>query len=566
MIFQFLYQLYTMSIYRYTTFVTSFLTISDNYETDVSRRMDKFMQIIESGIQICVYGDESTIDLLINNVSPYSNVKIMKLFDVNKSHTALCCKNIDFKLPLYNNPIKDTTNYMILLNSKIEIVYDTIVHNPWNTKYFAWIDSSIPFIFNDMSLCIDNLHRIGNLDSNRIFLAIPGCSQKLPTDMTDILFSQIYWRFCGDFFIGDKDSIIQLYDLQMAKFSTFINHYKVIIWEVNFWSWLESNTDWNPSWYLANHNDSIIQLPSEFFYNSLSSISKSISYPYPTMNSFFPGSASYLKHNGQHFLNTRYINYTIQNKHFIFHDSNNKIITKNVLATLDDNLIPIDFHEMIDPPISFDSLYFQGIEDIRLYSFLNLIHFIGTSTSHSIDGKNLMVKGIYDVINFKLIDSRMIESPYNQSCEKNWTPIISSINGFEKELFIYQWSPFEIYEVVQNKLQIQFSHKVLSPIFSKFRGSSTFCPSGNILIGVVHFSENEFLDPKYFHSLVTLDATSLLPLKFSNPFFFGIEPTIEFCIGFSISDTQYNFWISQHDSNPLLISLPMQSIPISNDA
>ena len=75
MIFQFLYQLYTMSIYRYTTFVTSFLTISDNYETDVSRRMDKFMQIIESGIQICVYGDESTIDLLINNVSPYSNVK-----------------------------------------------------------------------------------------------------------------------------------------------------------------------------------------------------------------------------------------------------------------------------------------------------------------------------------------------------------------------------------------------------------------------------------------------------------------------------------------------------------
>ena len=36
-------------------------------------------------------------------------------------------------------------------------------------------------------------------------------------------------------------------------------------WETNVWTFLELNTDWNPSWFLADHNDSIIQIPDEFF-------------------------------------------------------------------------------------------------------------------------------------------------------------------------------------------------------------------------------------------------------------------------------------------------------------
>ena len=62
-----------------------------------------------------------------------------------------------------------------------------------------------------------------------------------------------------------------------------------------------------------------------------------------------PGSACYLKYNEKHILNTRYINYTINEnenenengkKVFTFHHPDKYIITKNIFSMLDDNFDP----------------------------------------------------------------------------------------------------------------------------------------------------------------------------------------------------------------------------------
>jgi hypothetical protein len=39
----------------------------------------------------------------------------------------------------------------------------------------------------------------------------------------------------------------------------------MLVWEVNMWSHFELTTEWNPTWFPADHNDTIVRIPSEFF-------------------------------------------------------------------------------------------------------------------------------------------------------------------------------------------------------------------------------------------------------------------------------------------------------------
>jgi hypothetical protein len=61
-----------------TTFVTSFINVNNNKEKDISRRFEKFTQLIKSGIHICVYVDLSIVDLIQKSVESYPNVRIMR--------------------------------------------------------------------------------------------------------------------------------------------------------------------------------------------------------------------------------------------------------------------------------------------------------------------------------------------------------------------------------------------------------------------------------------------------------------------------------------------------------
>jgi hypothetical protein len=49
------------------------------------------------------------------------------------------------------------------------------------------------------------------------------------------------------------------------KFPVFLYEQKKLVWEVNIWAWLESNSDWNGKWYASDHNDRIMRMPDHFF-------------------------------------------------------------------------------------------------------------------------------------------------------------------------------------------------------------------------------------------------------------------------------------------------------------
>ena len=563
-----------------TTFVTSFINVNNNKEKTIDWRIEKFMDLVGSGIQLCVYVDASIFEIVKEKTMNYLNVKIMPVIMLNQTKTYQFCQDTSIiHLPYTNNISKDTMDYLIIINSKIEFIYDAMKHNPWSSDFFAWIDFSIFHVFHNISLCYKNLQQIQNYSKNEnknddAFLIIPGCLPSIKKDKEQLIIEQVYWRFCGGFFFGNKQSIQKLYELHIEYFPLFLTLHNTLVWEVNFWAWLEINTSWKPLWYKADHNDSIIQLPSEFLFTSLlkNKLVETKIYPYPIIEGeenddyYIPGSASYLKYNEKHFLNTRYINYTIHEKNFTFHHPLKHIITKNVFSILDDNYNPLIYQEIKDSSHSKKTLLmFNGIEDIRLYQYGNEIHFIGTSMNFSKENHNLMITGKYDIDHYQFIDSFMIQSPYEKQCEKNWIPIIQNIDGIEKELFIYQWYPMEIGEIVENKLEITTTYLIESSIFKTIRGSTTFIPWGDFLIGVAHFSENEFLDRKYFHLLLMLDRITMKPIKYSDPFYFGIEPGIEFCIGFTISNLTYYFWVSKLDCNPILVSIPLSTIPFTNN-
>ena len=81
------------------------------------------------------------------------------------------------------------------------------------------------------------------------------------------------------------------------------------------------------------------------------------------------------------------------------------------------------------------------------------------------------------------------------------------------------------------------------------------------LLGVAHYSEEQ-APRHYYHVLVLIDKDNFFPVRWSDPFYFQ-QLSIEFSIGFSCLHKRFSFWISQHDRDPMFLSVPIDYIPIN---
>ncbi len=125
------------------TFVTSFFYIYNNEYDEkktTSWRLERFREIAETGIQLCVYVCPAFQKHVEEVASEFANVKIMRVSTISELFVA---DTMDVGLPNNRNETKDTVEYMAVINSKTEFMADAITQNPWNSKYFAWIDFNI---------------------------------------------------------------------------------------------------------------------------------------------------------------------------------------------------------------------------------------------------------------------------------------------------------------------------------------------------------------------------------------------------------------------------------------
>jgi hypothetical protein len=199
--------------------------------------------------------------------------------------------------------------------------------------------------------------------------------------------------------------------------------------------------------------------------------------------------------------------------------------------------------------------HIQGLEDVRLYEFNGSIKFIATQRQWSPSKQSRMILGSVDLETNVFKDLQVLEPPHPTCCEKNWIPIV---RGTE-EHFIYQWHPFQVGRIQEGRLEIVQTYPT-PKTFERVRGSTLFYDTAEGLLGVVHYSE-ERKPRHYYHMLVLLNKETLEPLSVSDPFVFG-RHGIEFCIGFTIRDSDLQFWYSQHDRDPVWLVIPRTEIPM----
>lgn len=248
------------------TFVTCFVQLYENEpypHKNAAWRLEQFEYIAATGVNICVYGDKYTLPLLD---ARFPNVRLLTM-DVEYTQTPIyqACFNPELRLPERRHETKDTVEYMALMNAKIEFLHDAMEKNPFGSSVFAWMDFSMAYLFADKSKSLERIRNLGDLLVQKPLMAIPGCWDPIPPNNNGAIVNNIHWRFCGTFFIGDKESLQRFFRLYREHFPLFLEQEKTLVWEVNFWAWLEANTDWHPQWYASDHNDRILHIPEEFF-------------------------------------------------------------------------------------------------------------------------------------------------------------------------------------------------------------------------------------------------------------------------------------------------------------
>jgi hypothetical protein len=555
------------------TFVTAYMTIYDKpyLNKDQTWRFAQFEKICQTGISLAVFCSRDAEPGFREEIlAKYPNVLLFATLDLYETHAhqtfMTVAKDHEIGMPNTRCIEKDTAEYMLLMNSKTEFLNRVIQKNPFGSEHFAWIDFSIFYIFRGReALCQKILRDMSQRFIIPRFITMPGCWGKEHV-VEDRLLNDICWRFCGGFFMGSADLISEFHGVVVENFEAFLREHKKLVWEVNFWAYLEMKKGWQVLWFPADHNERILEIDAGLTAYKLADGAsfQSAKYSYPDWGDFIPTSSAYVCHKGAHIVNTRWVNYWLYpNGAYLIHDSQGHIRTRNtysLVGSLDDS--PSRMEEMVVEeglPCYGGSIY--GLEDIRLYSREDgHIGFIATSINHSPLLRNRMVRGIYDVLGGRLTDCSVIVPPDAGSwCEKNWTPV--TLGGLK---WIYRWSPFEIGVIQESEggeqLVIETSWEHSTPMFSKIRGSSPFVEVADGLVGVVHMSY-EGSPRRYLHCLVLLDKVSGMPLRYSDFFAFR-EISVEFCIGFAVDSGRYYFWISNFDRDPEVVSVGCDAIPL----
>jgi hypothetical protein len=551
------------------------------YETpfqnkDLEWRFTQFRKLCETGIPLAVFCSPDCEDYFRSSILiKYSNVILLDVLDLTDTWTYKTFDKVQretnnsVELPNTRNPAKDTQEYLLLMNAKTEYIVRAVEKNPFDSSHFAWIDFNIFHIFGGKEgFVTDHLRNLSKRELQPYFLSFPGCWSKEQV-VEDFLLNDICWRWCGGFIIGSGDRMLELHKTYTDHFENFLREKRKLIWEVNFWAYLELRHGLSVVWYPGDHNETILMFDAGLMSVNLSKIVECshIRYNYPDQGDYIPTSTSYVCHKGVHMINTRFVNYWLwPNGAYLFKHPESHIITRNFISILDSDFFTSEFTEVVEEGVTCHGGSIYGLEDIRLYNRADgQLGFVATTVNYSGQGRGRIITGIFN--QSKYTDCCVLNPPNPDSwCEKNWIPIIKD----GKDHFIYKWSPFEAGVIKDNTLVITTTWQHKSPMMSNVRGSSTFVPFSNWamesmqgLLGVVHFSY-EGCPRRYYHMLILLDQETLKPLKYSDFFVFN-EASIEFCIGFTVVNDEYHFWISNFDREPEKISMNIDKIPLKFD-
>ena len=568
------------------TLVTSFL----NYyclpleQSTIDLRLKKINVLLKMEIPMVIYVSPDLVDALHHHISVHhspsqTHIQLIPLAKhiYESSYAFLIAKNFPLKLPKDRLPPKDTVEYLCYLHSKIGFLQQVSLLNPFRSKHFAWIDYDISTMWKHVAKNVRALKHISKHGLKRVTQLPPTeHSPSLPVSSTnEIIIPSIWeksvvpiedychkvcWRFCTNFFIGTSLSIQHLYYLYTEYYEDFLETNRTMVWDMNFFAYLEQEKNWNPVTYRANHDDSMIMnfpLFTQAVMLAGESTTKCRPFDFERKGAFIPSSPSYVELGNKKILNVRYVNYEYLpsghctrgryicslNKTTLLRDDFSTV--DRIMSEVKEDAETMGLHE----PDSRET--FQGIEDIRLYTYMNSLKFIATTVNFSGCGGNRMVIGDYrftaDEDGYALKNAKVICSPNK---EKNWIPFVPVREPY-RNYFVYNWSPFQLGEVNSESggLDIVHTFDTKFPFKEDIRGSSNIVYDKGEYVALVHISVEGTLPKQYYHMLVWLDENTYRPKSMSKLFCFE-QYGIEFCLSMCMTSDQYVFFFSSQDRDP----------------
>lgn len=228
-----------------TTFVTALIDLEDDQRVDkpLEKYIELFRMLNNNGLRFHLFLSPNYRDKfeVQNGVIEYISLTDLDTY-----------KHAPLGIPDIRTVECDTRNFLILLNAKSELMCRAIQSHMHHCTHYAWIDIGICHMFRTPLTTLRNLQQVANTEFPASCLYIPGCWEK----QSYVSLSSVNWRFCGPFFLGDKQSLLDMKDRHDRCFPSLSN----LTWEVNVWAHMEQQ-GWTPTWYKADHDDSILNVP-----------------------------------------------------------------------------------------------------------------------------------------------------------------------------------------------------------------------------------------------------------------------------------------------------------------
>jgi len=233
------------------TYVSAFYKI---YNKTDETYLENFCKFAEKGYNIVLFLDQAYCDWTIR-LGQYPNLKVLMDLPFESLPLVSMFPKITTSLPEHRKHAKDTYEYIIMMNSKLELIKRAFPHI--STKDVAWIDFGILKIIKNT----DNFHTAlaaVSVPDNKIL--IPGCHEPSNT----VSFHNVEWRFCGGIFFGTQQTLEKFHNINQQLLSVHAVQ-KHLTWEVNIWALIEKTPGGSGlfDWYKADHNDSIAPQPKE---------------------------------------------------------------------------------------------------------------------------------------------------------------------------------------------------------------------------------------------------------------------------------------------------------------
>jgi hypothetical protein len=159
------------------------------------------------------------------------------------------------QLPATARPTKDTLEFLILQNAKVE--YIRRVQDAGITgSYFAWIDAGLPKLLREPRTSLQNLHtRITATSTNGApHIVYPGCWPACQD--LEYLKDRIHWRFCGSVILVPASLVQSFAREHLRGCAEILEKSGTITWEVNVWAYIEPRLPFR--WVSGDHNDRIL--------------------------------------------------------------------------------------------------------------------------------------------------------------------------------------------------------------------------------------------------------------------------------------------------------------------